>query len=78
MKGGFMSRTILKLIAIIVIATVHAFSFSGAGAGTIGFYRFESGPAGPTGMTIVIHQETITTNNLRWITKLFAASEVIE
>jgi hypothetical protein len=61
MKGGFMSRTILKLIAIIVIATVHAFSFSGAGAGTIGFYRFESGPAGPTGMTIVIHQETITT-----------------
>jgi hypothetical protein len=48
--GAETLRTILKCVVTIVAI---ALSFSSADAGTIGYYRFESGPAGATGMTIV-------------------------
>jgi Concanavalin A-like lectin/glucanases superfamily len=45
---GVMPRGILKsLFAIVVIASANAFSFSGASAGTIAYYRFEGVPGQP-------------------------------
>jgi hypothetical protein len=52
-EGRAMKIGELLLSVSIAVATIAIFWFSTASAGTIGYYRFESGPAGATGNTIV-------------------------